>query len=137
MTRLPIALCVFATLPALAEVPAAQPKGAVTAADGRIIVAAPDCTALGAGFVPGIDGEGHAVAPADLPEAAAAVKPEAASIEIDARLAAHFSGRSSGARVGRTILGYVTVRDGRAYFNGEPLAPEASDAVIAACQGRK
>jgi hypothetical protein len=138
MWRLALASLVFATLPAVAATPTAQPKGSVTAAaDGRITLAAPDCAASTAGYVPGVDVEGRAVVPADLPASDATVKPETAAIELDARLAAQFGVHSSGARVGRTILGYVTVRDRRAYFNGQPLAPEANDAVIAACRAQK
>jgi hypothetical protein len=139
MLRLSIALFLLVTLPALAEPSAVQPKGAVTlATGGGVVIAAPPCSALvqRADYVPGIDGAGHAVVPADLSDTSK-IDTETPAIEIDAHLAARFGSPSSGARVGRTILGYVTVRDGRAYFNGEPLAPEANDAMISACKAQK
>ena len=140
MRWITLGICALMSLPAVAGTPAAQPQGVVTeTAGGGVAITAPDCAALAAGadYVPGVDAAGHAVAPADLPGAVSAVKPETAAIEIDARLAARFGVRGSGARTGRTVLGYVTVRDGRAYFNGAPLAPDADEALRAACRGRK
>ena len=129
----------FATLPALAAPQSAQPTGAVTAApDGGVVIAAPPCAELvaGAAYVPGLDAAGNPVAPADLPDAGKP-KIDTPAIEINARLAGRFGSPATGARLGRAILGFVTVRDGRAYFNGEPLAPDASDAMIAACRAQK
>jgi hypothetical protein len=140
MIRFLLAFLATATLPAVADTPVSQPPGAVTPSPGGgVEIAAPDCAALvaGAGYVPGVDVDGHAVAPADLPASAPGVKPETAAVEIDARLASQFGAVGSGAKVGRTIIGYVTVRDGRAYFNGAPLAPEADAALRAACAARK
>ena len=134
-----LVLFLLITLPALAAPQAAQPPGAVTAtSDGAVAIATPPCAELvaGATYVPGIDAAGNAVAPADLPDPSK-VKIATPAIEIDARLAGRFGSPAAGARVGRAILGYVTVRDGRAYFNGEPLAPDANDAVIAACRAQK
>ncbi len=105
--------------------------------DGRLLIARPDCAAAGAAYVPGVDAQGNAVAPADLPAAAPVVKPEEAPIEIDSRVARQFGAGVPGARVGRQVLGQVTVRDGHAYFNGQPLAPEASAAVTEACRAGK
>jgi len=133
-----LVLFLLITLPALAAPQAAQPPGAVTAtSDGAVAIATPPCAELvAATYVPGIDAAGNAVAPADLPDPSK-VKIATPAIEIDARLAGRFGSPAAGARVGRAILGYVTVRDGRAYFNGEPLAPDANDAVIAACRAQK
>jgi hypothetical protein len=140
MTRLWLLFLLLATLPAVAGPSASQPQGAVTQAPGGAVrIAAPDCAGLAAGaaYVPGVDAGGNAVAPADLPAAESAVKPETAAIEIDARLAAQFGAAGSGAKTGRTVLGFVTVRDGRAYFNGAPLAPEGDAALRTACAAKK
>ena len=139
MMRLAAAALLLATLPALAAPQSAQPTGAVTAKpDGGVVVAAPPCAELvpGADYVPGVDAEGNAVAPADL-ASASKVKIDMPSIEINARLARSFGSSATGAQLGRATIGYVTVRDGHAYFNGEPLSADANDAMIAACRARK
>ncbi|HUZ75101.1 MAG TPA: hypothetical protein VMU87_19115 [Stellaceae bacterium] len=147
MNRIALAVLVAAAGPALA----APPPGAVTIAPGgRVAIAKPPCAALmaGAAYVPGIDSAGNAVAPADLPQApttvapadlphaVSAIDPGSIAIELDARLAARFGAGVAGARLGKAVLGTITVRDGRAYFNGKPLAADANDAVIAACRGK-
>jgi hypothetical protein len=114
--------------------------GAVTIAPGgQVAIAAPPCAALmaGAEYVPGIDSAGRAVAPADLPQAPPPVGAADVSIELDARLAARFGAGVAGARLGKAMLGTITVRDGRVLFNGKPLAADANDAVIAACRRAK
>ena len=139
MMRSLLVLFLLTTLSALAAPQSAQPTGVVTAApDGGVVIAAPPCAELAAGatYVPGIDAAGRAVAPADLPDPSK-IKIDTPAIEIDAHLAGRFGSPAAGARLGRAILGYVTVRDGRAYFNGEPLAPDASGAMIAACRAQK
>ena len=44
---------------------------------------------------------------------------------------------TGGAYGAKAIYGYVTVKDGRAYFNGKPLAPDASAALVEACHVTK
>lgn len=139
MMRRSAALLLLSTLPSLAAPQSAQPPGAVTVApDGNVVIAAPPCGELvsGADYVPGVDASGSPVAPADLPHASA-VKIDTPSIEINARLAGSFGSPATGARLGRATIGYVTVRDGRAYFNGAPLAADANDAMIDACRAQK
>jgi hypothetical protein len=122
---------------------AATPPGSVTRApDGQVVVNAPPCQALmgGAAYVPGIDVNGNAVAPADLPSTPSA-EPVSPSIRIDAQLAGKFGAPATGAgansaHVGPTTLGYVTVKDGHAYLNGKPLDAEADAALIAACRAQ-
>lgn len=133
MNRIALAALLIAAAPALA----APLPGAVTIAPGgKVVIAAPPCDALvpGADYVPGVDVDGHAVAPADLPSPRASIDASTAAIEIDGKLAGRFGAGSAGARVGKMVLGTVTVRNGRAYFNGAPLAADANDAVIAACR---
>ena len=116
-------------------------SGAVTLApDGKVVIAGPPCPDLiaGANYVPGVDVHGNAVAPADLPAGAPpAVTAESPAVRIDARLAGRFGVPQGGAYGAKAILGYVTVRDGRAYFNGAPLAPDASAALAQACRAAK
>ena len=134
----------FAALVALVTGPSfgeTLPQGAVTVAPGGALeIAAAPCAALvaSADYVAGVDAAGHDVAPADLPRAPQAVQADSVAIEIDANLAGQFGiAPSGGAYRGKPIVGYVTVRDGRAYFNGAPLAADASAAIAAACRATR
>ena len=123
-------LALLAASPALA----ASPSPVTRAPDGNSLIASPPCSTLldGADYVPGIDADGKPVAPADLPrDSPQPIKADTVSIEISARFAAHFA---PAARE-KAVIGYVTVKDGVAYFNEERLAPDAAAAVVAACRG--
>ena len=132
------AVVALATGPSCAETP---PQGAVTVApDGALEIAAAPCAALvpDAAYAAGVDAAGRAVAPADLPREAPPVAADGVAIEIDANLAGRFGvAPSGGAYRGKMIVGIVTVREGRAYFNGAPLAADASAALAAACRGAR
>jgi hypothetical protein len=121
-----LALCPFAATAAAGDAPGAKAQVEVTTAA---------CTALaGAAYVPGVDVSGNAVAPADLPRANSTVGSDTISVEIDPKLVGNDGvPAAGGAYRTRPVLGYVTVTDGHAFFNGKPLVPEASDAVAAAC----
>ncbi len=61
-----------------------------------------------------------------------------APIEINSRFAGRFGiPAAGGAYNAKAILGYVTIRDGRAFFNGTPLDGDTNAAIIAACRARK
>ncbi|HXQ50474.1 MAG TPA: hypothetical protein VN802_05230 [Stellaceae bacterium] len=129
--------------PAFAAGPAA-PGAATLTQDGKLAVVGVPCAALsvaagaGADYVPGVDVNGSSVAPADLPRVASPVTADAVTIEIDQHLAGQFGIPQTGIPYrGKAIAGYVTVRDGRAYFNGQPLGAGASDALVAACRAEK
>ena len=153
MKRFPLLLlgALWGTPVWAAAIAAPQP-GEVLAVPGGVAISAAPCQALltGADYVPGVDAKGNAVAPADLqpepgvasadlPRGPAAVKPDDIRIELDARLAARFGVPAGGddARLGRTVLGTITVRDGRAYFNGAPLEPDLTASVASACAAHK
>ena len=128
----------LAPLPSFGEV---LPQGAVTVApDGSVEIAAPPCAALvpGAAYVAGVDADGQPVAPADLPSEGPPVAPDTVAIVIGANHARQFGiPPSGGALGGAAIAGYVTVRDGNVYFNGAPLAADASAAVADACRAAR
>jgi hypothetical protein len=152
MKRFPLLLlgALWGTPVWAAAIAAPQP-GEVLAVPGGVAISAAPCQALltGADYVPGVDAKGNevapadlqpepGVAPADLPRGPATVKPDDIRIELDARLAARFGVPAGGdARLGRAVLGTITVRDGRAYFNGAPLAPDLAASVAAACAAHK
>lgn len=111
------------------------PGGMILSADGHAMLSADVCAGLtltvaGAGYVPGVDVNGRAVAPADLPGQAAL------PIENLPIILRHGAAVGGGYGNG-LIIGEVTVRDGRAYFNGVPLAAEDQAAMAAACRGVK
>ncbi|MBX6368519.1 MAG: hypothetical protein IRZ04_11075 [Rhodospirillales bacterium] len=90
----------------------------------------------GVAYQPGLDARGGKVAPADLAgfggpsfnEVALQLTPDLKKrlgIKLDETLFP-----------GGVELGYVTVRDGRAYYNGVPLAEGSEAALASLCRGR-
>ena len=126
--------------PAFADtLPAPPPGGVAVSPDGRVVISSTLCSALGApppgvpgpDYVPGMDAEGKPVAPADLPSAGPSLDLDNFPIEVKAKLPGVSAPTPWSTRA---VLGYVTVRDGRAYFNGTPLAEDDRAAMAAACR---
>ncbi len=141
-----LVLAVFATSPSRAETLPTPPPGGVEASpDGRVVISSRICAALGADatvpgaeYEPGIDVNGKAVAPADLPASAPALRLDNFPIEIRKDLAGSFGVPAAGGAYGaKALLGYVTVRGNEAYFNGRPLAADQRGALIDACRKSK
>jgi hypothetical protein len=130
-----IAALALVLLPGPALADAAPPGGAAVTEEGRATMPAEFCAELAANppadHVPGIDAEGEPVAPADLPSAEA---PGLAGVaaEVTARLK-HVPGAKAG-RGGQVVVGYVTLRNGRAYLNGAPLDSQDVIAMVDACR---
>jgi hypothetical protein len=122
------------------------PGGIAVGADGRLVMSSAVCTLLaglapaapGADYVPGVDVNGDPVAPADLPSSAPPLALENFPIEIGMNLKQRFgiSATSQFFR-GKAVVGLVTVRDGRAWFNGAALADNERDMMAAACKETK
>jgi hypothetical protein len=147
------ALVLVAAAPSLAQkqvipppglaAPVPPPGGVAVTADGRMVMSSGVCMALGslgpavpgADYVPGVDARGNAVAPADLPDNAPPLALDNFPIEIGVDLRKRF-GASAASHFfrGEAIVGLVTVRDGRAWFNGAPLADNERDMLAAACK---
>jgi hypothetical protein len=132
--------------PAWADSAAAPPPGAVAkSSDGGLVMSSQICAALaaagpavpGADYQPGVDVNGNAVAPADLPSTTASPAVDNFPIEIDQRLAGKFNLPATGGVGGKAILGYVTLRDNKAYFNGQPVSSDQSAALAEACKSAK
>lgn len=136
------ALLLVAAAPA-ETLPPPPPGGVIVSADGRIVISAWVCAELsgplsgvpGPDYVPGVDAEGRAVTPADLPGGAPPVWLGDVPIEIDADLQKRF-GIAADSKLfrGKDIAGLVIVRDNRAYFNGEPIGENEQAAMAAACR---
>jgi hypothetical protein len=125
-------------VPCAAQTP--QPGAVTRTHDGGVEVTGVPCSSLmaGAEYVPGQAADGSVVAPADLPRDPSPITADDTKIRIDSSLAGRFGVPSSGgADRAKAIYGYVTVRDGQAYFNGKKLAPDASAALADACRVTK
>jgi len=132
----------FAVAPALAQGPSPPPGAVAAGPEGTLVMSSQVCDALageagvpGADYRPGVDVHGKAVAPADLPTSTPQLETDNFPIEIDAALAGKFGlPAARGAWLPKAILGYVTVRDNQAYFNGQPLGEDRRAALIEACR---
>lgn len=134
----------FLAAPACADnVPTPPPGGVVKAPDGGLIISSQTCTALAgdpgvpsADYQPGVDVNGNSVAPADL-SSSGSPSPSIDNfpIEIDQNLGGRFN-LPPGASP-KAILGYVTVRNNQAYFNGQPLNADQNAALNTACKNAK
>lgn len=121
------------------------PSGSIEVlSGGKLVMSSDICTTLAGPLVPsadyqeGIDAEGHRVAPADLPSSAPPIKVDNFPIEIKADLAGKFGVPASGGVFGaKAILGYVTLHDNRAYFNGQPMGEDQRAALVEACRDAK
>lgn len=130
--------------PARADSVATPPPGGVAQApNGALVISSATCAELahakpavpGADYQPGIDANGNAVAPADLPSATPSPAVEDFPIEIDKRFKGQF--KLPPGTSGKAILGYVTLRGNQAYFNGQPLSAEQNTALAEACKSEK
>jgi hypothetical protein len=149
---------VISVIPAwAADTPAPPPGGVAATPNGGMVMSSQVCAALagnasgnaktssvnvgpdlgvpGADYQPGVDVNGDAVAPADLPSSASNPSVDNFPIEIDQRLAHRFN-LPPGANA-KAVLGYVTVRNNQAYFNGQPLNADQTAALGEACQQAK
>lgn len=144
MRSLLLAAALSLTVPALAQtLPMPPPGGVIVSPDGRTVISSDVCAELGgpvsgvpgADYTPGVDIQGNAVAPADLPGGAAPLALDNFPIVITTNLRRRF-GVPPNARLfqGDGFIGLVTMRDGRAYFNGQPITDNEQSAMIAACR---
>ena len=114
------------------------PAGAAT-----VIITETDCAALvrhvaepGVAYEPGIDVNGRPVVAADLGDTPEIKLPEEIAIAITVDIDKRFNiPRTPDLFRPEATIGTVIVKkDGRAYFNGQPLTSEESHALAAACQ---
>ncbi len=135
------ALLLLAAAAPAETLPTPPPGGVIVSADGRIVISAGVCAELsgpvpgvpGPDYAPGVDAEGRAVTPADLPGGAPPARLDNVLIEIDVKLQKRF-GVPADSKLfrGKGIVGLVIVRDNRAYFNGEPIGENEQAAMAAA-----
>ena len=120
-------------LPAVAL---AQPMVTIDTANCQLLmrhVMAPDVT-----YKPGVDVQGRAVAPADLPGNNALELPKSIPIDIEIPVRTILGSNSpyltgdAKIQVGRVVV----EADGRVLFNGKPIPDTGRDKLIAACRLR-
>ncbi len=131
---------IAALLLALAALPTAAEAGGQT-----ITVSSQACAAVahqndapGVAYQPGVDVKGKAVAPADLPGSDNATLNDRLAnnpVKITVDLQRRF-GIPADANLfqGRSQVGYVTVKDGKAYLDGIPLDSTEQGLLSAACR---
>ncbi len=136
------AIAVAAVIPALVGM-SAIPES--SAAASTIIVSASDCARLvrhrpssDVAYRPGVDANGNAVVPADLPGAVAVNTPTEITFEVTYDLLSVYGVSETGALVaqGDATVGTVEydLLSGALTFNGERLDDAEADALGALCQ---
>ena len=123
------------------------PPGAIEIdTGGKLVMSSDICATLGgngppvpsADYKEGVDVNGKPVASADLPSSPPPIQLDNFPIEIKKDLAGKFNVPASGGAFGaKAILGYVTLRDNRAYFNGQPMGEDQRAALLEACRDAK
>jgi hypothetical protein len=117
------------------------------AQQGPIVVSSSNCEAIahvndapGVAYTPGVDVDGNAIAPADLPGGNTALNRQLMSvpIKITVDLQKRF-GIPANSKLfqGEAEIGYVTVQDGKAYLDGQPLNVAEQGLLATACRERK
>jgi hypothetical protein len=123
---------------------AAWVVGAATGEAQTLTIRRDDCSRLvqhvpapDVAYQPGVDVRGRPVAPADLPGTVRIDVPETITFDVAADLRRFGLPPFSPLYEPNVPLGRVTVeRDGRAYFNGQPLQNADSDALAQYCRQR-
>ena len=139
-----LGLAIF-SVPALAADKPPPPGGVAAAPHGGLVMSSQICATLAASasndaksgvpsadYKPGVDASGNAVAPADLPSTPPTPSVDNFPIAINQHLARRFNLPPGG--TAKAVLGYVTVRDNQAYFNGQPLNADQASALAEACR---
>ncbi len=109
-----------------------------------VVISQADCATLteyveppGVEYTPGVDVHGNKVAPADLNAAPPIKLPDQVYIPITVDLAARYGiPVTSNLFKGEAYIGTakVSLKDGRAWFNGQPLSSDEQHALARLCQ---
>jgi hypothetical protein len=123
-----LALALVLTLPA-------------SAAAGTLTMSKSECRKLvrhqpsaDVAYRPGVDVRGRRVAPANLGGGPTIAVPDEIEIPITAEIDKTIGAAASGLYKPEASIGKVTYKNGRAWFNGQPLETGANAEVVAACQ---
>ncbi len=87
-------------------------------------------------YRPGVDVRGRRVAPADLGGGTSIAIPKEIVIPISVELNQTIGAAASGLYEPEANMGKVVYRNGRAWYNGQPLETGANAEVVEACKRR-
>lgn len=128
---------------AIAAAPPAPPQGgASVSADGRVTVSSRACADVvahvpdaGVAYTPGVDVNGNAVAPADLPDSSAPIAADNFPIflTLDLKKKFHLPDNAKLFKL-EAVVGLITIQGNQVFFNGQPLAPGEANLLAAACR---
>lgn len=128
-----ISIVLLFVLFAAAELQAASAKGS------SVKVSRSECKGLvkhqsSAEYKPGVDARGKKVQDADLPGGSPIKLPETISIDIGLDLEKKYGLGSGGKYTGEGVVGKVTVKGDKVFFNDQPLDQRDQAAIAEACQ---
>jgi len=137
-----------ATLLAIATASAAPspsqppPGGASVSPDGRVEVSSKACAEVvahvpdaGVAYTPGVDVNGNAVAPADLPDNSSPITADNFPIFLTLDLKKKFQVPESAKLFKlQAVVGLITIQGNQVFFNGQPIAPGEASLLAAACR---
>jgi hypothetical protein len=132
------------TAAALAAAPPALPPpgGASVSSDGRVVVSSKACAEVvahvpdaGVAYTPGVDVNGNAVAPADLPDSGSPITAENFPIFLTLDLKKKFQVPDSAKLFKlQAVVGLIAIQGNQVFFNGQPIAPGEASLLAAACR---
>ena len=132
------------TAAALAAPPPTPPPpgGASVSADGRVLVSSKACAEVvahvpdaGVAYTPGVDVNGNAVAPADLPDSGSPITADNFPIFLTLDLKKKFQ-VSDSAKLFKlqAVVGLISVQGNQVFFNGQPIGSGEASLLAAACR---
>ncbi len=128
--RIPIAIVLILALPAAA----ASETLTISKAECRKLVRHQPSADVA--YRPGVDVRGRRVAPAGLGGGTNIAVPQEIEIPITVELDKTIGAAASGLYKPEANIGKVVYKNGRAWFNGQPLETGANADVVAACRKR-
>jgi hypothetical protein len=89
----------------------------------------------GVAYSPGVDVNGNAVAPADLPDSASPIAADNFPIFLTLDLKKRFRVPEAGKLFKlQEVVGLIAVQGDKVFFNGQPIAPGEASLLAAACR---
>ena len=138
------ALIRTAAVAGLAATALAGVAAPVSAQRQTLVISDADCRQLVAhgarndvNFKPGVDVHGRPVKPADLESNSAIKLPDEISIDISVEIYTFLRQTAPrGLETSSASLGAVTFKQGRVYFNGQPIDNGANSPIAEACRAK-
>ena len=124
------------------KLPSPPPGGVAVAKDGTVVVSREACAQVvehvpdaGVAYTPGVDVNGKAVAPADLPGNQSAMSFDSFPIELDLNLRKKFQIPPQAQLFNfKAEFGILQIQGSQVLFNGKPIAAGEANLLAAACR---